>query len=185
MKKYTLRKDETIVRDGRTLYRIQALRKIIPGVEKGTLGGYVEGEKNLSQQGNGWIFEEACAYEGARVEGNAILFDQTTLRGKAKLMEGAILLDQAIVQGEAKVGGRSRVHDQVVVGGKAEVKGWIALEDAVHVGGNACLEGDRKHYLFLKGTTMILGDTVIHGAGNFAQEEAILDGGIFTIGEEV
>ncbi len=179
-KKYTLREDDTIVRDGRTLYRIQALRHVRFGVEKGAVGGYVEKEANLSQEGPCWLFDEACAYEDARVEGNAILFDQTTLRGKAKLIEAARIFDQAIVQGEAIVSGESIIEDQVVVGGSAILKGNLLLYDDVHVGDAAYLLGDDpKRELVIQGTTMILGSTIMQGYGVFPEEEAILEAGSF------
>ena len=184
-KKYQLLEDDTIVRDGRTLYRIQALRDVRFRVEKDAVGGYVEKEANLSQEGPCWLFDEACAYEDARVEGTAALYDEATLRGKAKLFEEARVLDQVIVQGEAKVGGRSRLKDQVVVGGKAVVKGMVRLYGFVHVGGSAYLEGEEKEVpLEILGTTMIHGDTIIQGYGLFSEEDAIFETGSFQIEED-
>lgn len=48
-KKYKLLENDTITVDGRTLYRIEAL-KDFADVRKGDKGGYVEGEKNLSHE---------------------------------------------------------------------------------------------------------------------------------------
>ena len=53
MKKYELT-DETIDVSGTTLHRIKAL-KDFGNVKKGELGGYVESERNLSQEGNCWV----------------------------------------------------------------------------------------------------------------------------------
>ncbi len=184
-KKYRLLEDDTIVRDGRTLYRICALRKIRGRVRAGVLGGYVESEANLSHEGSCWLYDDACAYEDARVEGGALLYEHATIRGKATLIEEAALWSHAIVQGEAIVGGNSRVHDQVVVGGKATMKGWVCLLHHVHVGGKAYLEGVHpKRGLIIKGKTMILGTTVIEGYGSFAEKEAILEAGSFRIEED-
>ena len=46
-KKYRLLKNDTITVDGKTLYRIEALRDFAD-VKKGDKGGYIESEDNLS-----------------------------------------------------------------------------------------------------------------------------------------
>ena len=75
MKKYRLTEETTKV-GNRTLYRIQALRDF-GNVTKGDIGGYIESEKNLSQDGNAWVsgdarvYGNACVYGNARVYGNA------------------------------------------------------------------------------------------------------------------
>ncbi len=184
-KKYKLLEDDTIVRDGRTLYRIEALRSVCFEVRKGEKGGYVESEANLSHEGGCWLYHDACAYENARVEGDAYLVGSSTLRGKAKLIEKANLWDHAIVQGEAIVGGESSVDGHVVIGGKAILKGWVYLDDDVHVGGNACLEGENPyHALEIEGKTMILGDTIMQSYGLFSEAEAILEAGRFRVEED-
>ncbi len=180
--KYKLRKRDTIVRDGRKLYRIEALRDVCYNVKEGKVGGYVESEANLSQEGSCWIYHNACAYEDARVEGNAHLKHDATIRGKAKLIEEATLWENAMVQGEAKVGGNAILKGHAVVGGSAEVKAWTILQDDVHVGGRALVQSDEKGCLLLQGTTMIFGNVVIQGHGTFAEKEAILEAGTFRIG---
>ena len=183
-KKYQLLLDDTIVREGRKLYRIQALRDLTEEVKAKMLGGYLESEANLSHEGDCWIYRNACAYEDARVEGDALLSGWSTLRGKAKLIEGARIFGHAIVQGEATVGGESRILDQVVVGGSAILKGNIFLYEKVHIGGNAYLEGTNPRELILQGTTMIHGDTIMQGYGRFPERDAIFETGSFLIEEE-
>lgn len=62
-KKYRLTA-ETMRFDGVMLHRIKAL-KDFGNVEAGELGGWVESEKNLSQEGNCWIAINAKAYANA------------------------------------------------------------------------------------------------------------------------
>ena len=69
MKKYELT-DETIDVSGTTLHRIKAL-KDFGNVKKGELGGYVESERNLSQEGNCWVCGDAKVCGDAEVCGNA------------------------------------------------------------------------------------------------------------------
>lgn len=71
-KKYKLLKDDTTIVDGRTLYRIEALRDFAD-VKKGDKGGYVESEKNLSHEGDCWVYNSAKVYDNARVYGNAVI----------------------------------------------------------------------------------------------------------------
>ena len=70
-KKYTLVKSDTVTTwDGRTLYRIKAKVAIASlGIAAGTLGGYVESEKNLDHSGNAWVSGNAQVYGNAWVYG--------------------------------------------------------------------------------------------------------------------
>lgn len=53
-RKYELLKSDTVDDHGTTLYRIRALRNF-GDVRKGQLGGYIEAERNLSQEGSCWV----------------------------------------------------------------------------------------------------------------------------------
>ena len=70
MKKYEILKDDYIELEGTILYRIKAL-KDFGGIEAGQLGGYIEKEDNLSQDGNCWIYNGARVYGAAKVSGYA------------------------------------------------------------------------------------------------------------------
>ena len=71
-KKYELLQDQTIEWHGHTLYRICALRDF-GSVHAGDVGGYIECEHNLSQNGNTWVYDNARVYGDARVYGNALV----------------------------------------------------------------------------------------------------------------
>lgn len=70
MKKYELTTDTKMVL-GRKLFRIKALVSF-GNVKIGDLGGYIEKEENLSQEGNAWVSGNA------KVSGNA---DYATAQG--------------------------------------------------------------------------------------------------------
>ena len=62
-----------------TLRRIVAVQDIVDAngrviVKKGTKGGFVESEKNLSHEGCCWIADKACVYQNARVSNNAQVY---------------------------------------------------------------------------------------------------------------
>ena len=65
MKKYELT-SETKVINGVKLHRIKALESF-GRVEKGELGGWIESEKNLSQDGDAWVFDNATVRGNAKV----------------------------------------------------------------------------------------------------------------------
>ena len=81
MKKYELT-DETIEVYGTALNRIKAL-KDFGNVKKGELGGYVESERNLSQEGNCWVYDNARVYSNAKVFGNAEVCGNAEVFGNA------------------------------------------------------------------------------------------------------
>ena len=54
------------------LTRIRAL-KDFGTVKAGDLGGWIEKEYNLSQEGNAWVSGNACVYGNAWVYGNALI----------------------------------------------------------------------------------------------------------------
>lgn len=71
MKKYELT-NETKKVNGKTFYRIKAL-KDFGNIKKGELGGYVESENILSQEGNCWI------YSGATVDNGTMITEDTEI----------------------------------------------------------------------------------------------------------
>ena len=70
-KKYELT-DETNGIGGITLHRIRALMDISRyGVRAGDIGGWIEAESNLSQDGDAWVSDDARVYGEVLVNGNA------------------------------------------------------------------------------------------------------------------
>jgi len=82
MNKYKLT-NNTIEFNGKVLHQIKAL--IDFGiVQQGDLGGYIEKESNLSQEGNAWVFDNA------KVFGNAEVFDNAGVFGNAEVFDNAM-----------------------------------------------------------------------------------------------
>lgn len=93
MNKYKLT-DETLSIHGHTLYRIIALVSIPKyGVKKGDNGGFVQGEKNLSQNGDAWVSGNAYVYGNAYVSGNAHVSGNGYITGTSKIITDLILKD--------------------------------------------------------------------------------------------
>lgn len=91
------------------LYRIQALKTFTkpggcnPVVHVGELGGYIEAEDNLSQDGNCWVFDKARVKDGGKVLDDAIVYDKS------------LISKNSIVGGRSIVGGHCFVTNQSVV----------------------------------------------------------------------
>ena len=88
MKKFELT-SEFVTFLGKKLFRIKALISF-GNVEEGELGGYVEKEENLSDDGNAWVYDNARVYGNAWVYGNARVYGDARVYGNA---------DYATVQG--------------------------------------------------------------------------------------
>ena len=70
---------------GRTLYQIKAL--ISFGiVSAGELGGHVEKETNVSEDGNAWVFGDAWVSGNAQVSGDARVYGDAQVSGNAQVM---------------------------------------------------------------------------------------------------
>ena len=122
-KKYKLT-EETINVEGKTLYRIEALRDF-GDVKKGEKGGYVENEDNLSHYDNCWVYENAMVcgnaqvYDNAKIYGNAVVCDNAMVYNNAKVYDNVMVCDDGIVYGDAEVCGKAEVCDNAEICGNA------------------------------------------------------------------
>lgn len=96
-KKYRLLENDTIRVDGRTLYRIKALRDFAD-VRKGDKGGYVESEDNLSHDGNCWVYDNARVSDNALVRDDALVYDDAHVSGTARVLGNACVLGNAKIR---------------------------------------------------------------------------------------
>lgn len=127
-KKYQIRYDLNNQVYDRTLYRIQALKNF-GRVKKGELGGWIQKEDNLSQEGNCWIFDEACVFDNAQIKDDAHVYDNAmvysvgTAHDNAKIYGDSQVFGCAYVRGNANVLGNAKVHGNCIVCGNVIVYG--------------------------------------------------------------
>ena len=136
MKKYELT-NETIKYRGKNLYRIKALIDF-GNVKKGTRGGFIEKEENLSVSGNAFVYGDAKVCDDARVSGNAQVSGNALVCGCAFVYGAAKVCDDALVCDNALVYGAAKVCDNAQVSGNAKVC------DNARVSGNARVYGDAQ-----------------------------------------
>ena len=87
--------DETIEFDGKTLHRIEAL-KDFGHIHKGDKGGFVEGEKNLSQDGDCWIYDDAKVYDMGFVLGNSKVYGDSVINKAVKIEGNSVIINSTI-----------------------------------------------------------------------------------------
>lgn len=156
MKKYELTTN-TKMCFGRKLYQIKAL-KDFGDVKAGDLGGYIEKEENLSQDGIAWVFDNACVYGDAEVYSNAQIHDiarvydtarisgNAHVYGGARVYDNAEIYDNAIVYCDAQIYGDACVYDNAEVFDNAQVFGDACVCDNAEVFDNACVCGNAQVY---------------------------------------
>ena len=148
MKKYELT-TETLQFAGRTLHRIKAV-KDFDSIKAGEFGGWIENEKNLSQDDNAWIYGDAMVFGNANVFGNAKVFanakvyDDAIVYGNVKVYGDAKILGNAIVYGNAIVHGNAKIYDYAKVYDKANIYDFAEVYGNVRICGNATIKGVAK-----------------------------------------
>ena len=71
--KYKIRHDLKLNLGYKVLYRIER-------ITTGELGGYIENESNLSQEGNAWVSDNAQVSGTAQVSGDANIYDKKLVK---------------------------------------------------------------------------------------------------------
>ena len=126
-KKYKLSKETFTMNSGKpldvnfvTMYRIIAL-KDFGDVKKGDIGGFIQKESNLSQEGNCWIYDDATICGEAKIYGNAQVRNNAHIDGYASIYGNAKIYDYADINGHSLIYDEAEVHDHSSVCGVAEV----------------------------------------------------------------
>lgn len=128
---------------GESLYRIKALKEFeneATGVviEKGQLGGFVQSEKNLSQDGTCWIDDNARVFNNAKVTDNAYVGDESMISLNAEVTDNAVVKESAWITQNAKI------TDKAFVTGTVMVKGNAVIKDEAIVCGNQSINGNTE-----------------------------------------
>lgn len=121
-------------------------------IERGTLGGWIEKEENLSQEGTAWVADEACVYGKGHVWGATVVSENATVSG-GDIMDFARVYGKATVHSGC-VSDHTRIYDE------AEVSGGI-YSDHAQVYGNATIEQEDDGELTIAGNARIYGQSKI------------------------
>ena len=136
------------------LHRIRAICQVNEQVSPGMLGGYVQTEDNLSQEGTCWIYDQAVCCEEAAVADDGRMFDGAVARGSALVGGDARMFERAMAEGnssffsgelkeDARLAGNAVVQQSdnglsPLIGGKSNVYGtvcgWFVVNDNIFEG---------------------------------------------------
>lgn len=167
--KYKLdRKDFVTAKDGTKLYRVVAVRNF-GDVEKGQKGGYIQHERNLSQEGDCWVAGMAQIYGQAAVTKNALACDFVEAYGQA------LITDDAEARGHADLSGRCRLLDRSGADGHTRIFGAAELCDNGRAGGYSVISGRSQ----ITDDVMITGNCVVAGTARMVGRQ-VIDSGTWT-----
>ncbi|WP_182440745.1 MULTISPECIES: hypothetical protein [Clostridia] len=131
------------------LHRIKARIPIGSYVRPGTVGGFVAGEENLSQEGTCWVHDNAICCEQARLTEDAQIYDGACARENALLSGDAQLFDRAVAEGRCRI--RSgEVKDYARIAGDAVLAEGAIKGRSPLVAGNCKVYGEVRGEFIIK-----------------------------------
>ena len=156
------------------LYRIEALIDF-NDIKKGDLGGWVESELNLSQDGLCWIYDEnSTVSDKAIVSGNAKITGFSSVNGFCKIYDNATI-NSSDIRDTSEVFGNAEITDSSV-SGESTIFDNAKVKNSHVIGDGRYSEEYTKQKLQIYGNSQLLGvriDGVPH-----IYENATLDKGI-------
>ena len=139
--------DECITFSNRKLYRIEAL-KDFSDVKKGEKGGFVENERNLSQENNCWIYDDAKVFDNASVFENAIVSGNACIKDNASVFGNAIVSGNAKIYGYAKIYGIALIYENAIVCENAKVYEFAKVYSNAEIFSDATVISDSDYIIF-------------------------------------
>ena len=114
MKKFELTAEYVTNIFGKKLFRIKALVEF-GIVKEGELGGFVEKESNIDDDGNAWVSGNAQVFGNAKISGNAQVYGNAKVFGNAWVYGNAWISGNAQVYGNAWISGNAQVYGNACV----------------------------------------------------------------------
>lgn len=156
------------------LHRIRALRDVGIEVRAGDLGGFVEGERNLSQEQDdaSWIFDDAIAAGCAFVDKDSCLRDEAIVCEEAYVTQRSTLSGHARAEGAAYIRG-SILSEYARVSSAAMVLDFKKSGKSPKLSGHCTVCGTVAGAVEVTGTAVVLWEEKIR---NTTQDTLVLDG---------
>ena len=174
-KKYMLT-DETRTIKGKILHRIKAL-KDFDHVKAGDLGGFIEKEENLSQEGIAWIFNNAQVYGTAQVYDDAKIYDNVQIYDNAHVYGDARIFGNVKIFENAQIYGEAGIFEDTEVFGNAQIFGYAWIGDNAQIFDNAQVcEGAMIHdYAHIYENAMIYGRAKVYGKARISGKSKVYE----------
>jgi carbonic anhydrase/acetyltransferase-like protein (isoleucine patch superfamily) len=116
--------------------------KRIRRISDGLIGGFIEREANLPQDGACFVYDNAQVYGNAWVYGHARVFDNAQVYGNAQVHGNTLVSGNARVFDNVRVFGNASVFDNAWVYSNAWIYGNARVFNNAQVYGNARVYGD-------------------------------------------
>lgn len=172
-RKYKILTNESRSYNGKTLYRIQAL-KDFSNVKQGDIGGWVSDYTNLKQDGNCWIYDNSIVFDGAEISENAII------KGSALIFLNSKISGDVEIVGNVKIGD-SKITGKCVVLNEA-LHGMINIINSdISKGVSVVTYGDDQAQIFINNSKLSNGVNIIadgYVSVDGVKETIIMDGTI-------
>jgi hypothetical protein len=94
---------------GKVIIHNKIMLKQIQRLSDGLIGGWIASEKNLSQFGRCFVFNNAKVYGKAKVFNNANIMENAEVCGKARVFGNALVFGKSSIEDFAWVFGYARV----------------------------------------------------------------------------
>ena len=138
---------------GRTLNQIVCVTAFA-SIKSGEIGGYIEKEVNLSQDGNAWVSGNAKVFGDAEVFGNAKVSGNAWVSGDAEVFGDAKVFGDAEVSGDAEVFGNAILRrgstetatDYIVIGPQGSRRSFATLHLPSNTVCTGCFVGDLNEF---------------------------------------
>ena len=172
-KKYELTDIYKTAPNGETLYRIRALETFTNEatnieIRAGQLGGFVQSESNLSQDGTCWVNTNAQVYGNARINSNAFITGNTQVYGNS------------CIYGKAFVSGNAKIYDDTCIDGNCYIRENAVISENAHIGGYASISGNARIY----GDANVTGGAIVTGNAHIFGE-AYINSSSYISGEAI
>lgn len=122
-------------------YRIQAL-KDFGDVKAGEIGGWVESEDNLSQEGLCWVYDDATVMHHASVSDNAICRNHSIISGNAIINQNAQILDDSTIEDNSIITNDAVVMENSLIKGNSCIHSNAVIRWLSVIDGKYCIGKD-------------------------------------------
>ena len=136
--KYEILMDEenTIEFEGRVLHRIRALKNF-NDVKTGDIGGFIQTEYNLSQEGNCWIYDNAMCMDNAKCTDDSKMFDRSCMCGNSRMYDNSEMYDNSRMYNNAMMRDNSKMYNNAMMCDNSKMYNNSKMCDNSSLYGNA------------------------------------------------
>lgn len=135
-----MRKKFSMKKEG-GFYRITAIRDF-KNVKKGTVGGLIEREENLSHDLDCWIHKDAKVCDFANISGYAQIY------GHAVISNDACVTGYALIYDHVKISGNAQIHGGTCCNGEMRICGGVWDEAPLYIkGSNMAMTNCKNGYI--------------------------------------